>query len=62
MTERQVGAPNEPSVNPAEQGFEQRLLQSELTSSRQVTLYEVLKRKGRDSEGIVEVLDIPINF
>jgi len=62
MTERQVGAPNEPSVNPAEQSFEQRLLQSELISSQQVTLREVLKRKGRDSEGIVEVLDIPINF
>jgi len=55
--------PADRGFDPIERSFEDRLLQSELISSRQVTLREVLKTKSKDGVDPANgVLDIFLNF
>lgn len=58
MVEREVKV-QEQGFDQAELNFEHRLLQSEIVSSTQVTLREVLKREGADPVGL---LHMPFNF
>ena len=58
MVEREVRQ-QEPSFDPGGGGFEQKILQSEALASTQLTLREILYKKGADSVGL---LDIPFNF
>lgn len=59
MAERESRQQNQPDHDSVERIFQQKLLQSELISSGQVTLREVLNRKGRDPVGL---LDVRANF
>lgn len=62
MVEGEVRQPSQANHESSDQRFEEELLQSELVSSRQVTMDDFLKMEYRDFPLVDALLYIPVNF